>query len=81
MRMENCAVPIKDCWRLLKKERDFFFGRKRVVEDIKSKLDRLNFVPLIGASGSGKSSVVLAGLMPWLEELGWQILEPDQTWI
>jgi ABC-type nitrate/sulfonate/bicarbonate transport system ATPase subunit len=79
--MENCAVPIKDCWRLLKKERDFFFGRKRVVEDIKSKLDRLNFVPLIGASGSGKSSVVLAGLMPWLEELGWQILEPDQTWI
>jgi energy-coupling factor transporter ATP-binding protein EcfA2 len=47
-----------------------------VVDDIKSKLDRLNFVPLIGASGSGKSSVVLAGLMPWLEELGWQILEP-----
>jgi len=34
---------------------------------------RLNFVPLIGASGSGKSSVVLAGLIPWLEELGWQI--------
>lgn len=33
-------------------------------------------MPLIGASGSGKSSVVLAGLVPRLEELGWQVLEP-----
>ncbi|MCZ8192135.1 MAG: SUMF1/EgtB/PvdO family nonheme iron enzyme [Microcystis sp. LE19-338.1B] len=68
--------PYQGLLAFTKKERDFFFGRKRVVEDIKSKLDRLNFVPLIGASGSGKSSVVLAGLIPWLEELGWQILEP-----
>ncbi|CCI37385.1 nSTAND1 domain-containing NTPase [Microcystis aeruginosa] len=68
--------PYQGLLAFTKKERPFFFGRKRVVDDIKSKLDRLNFVPLIGASGSGKSSVVLAGLMPWLEELGWQILEP-----
>jgi formylglycine-generating enzyme required for sulfatase activity/energy-coupling factor transporter ATP-binding protein EcfA2 len=68
--------PYQGLLAFTKKERPFFFGRKRVVEDIKSKLDRLNFVPLIGASGSGKSSVVLAGLIPWLEELGWQILEP-----
>jgi formylglycine-generating enzyme required for sulfatase activity len=68
--------PYQGLLAFTKKERPFFFGRKRVVEAIKSKLDRLNFVPLIGASGSGKSSVVLAGLMPWLEELGWQILEP-----
>ncbi|REJ49901.1 MAG: diguanylate cyclase [Microcystis aeruginosa TA09] len=68
--------PYQGLLAFTKKERPFFFGRKRVVDDIKSKLDRLNFVPLIGASGSGKSSVVLAGLMPCLEELGWQILEP-----
>ncbi|TRU18009.1 MAG: diguanylate cyclase [Microcystis aeruginosa Ma_QC_B_20070730_S2] len=68
--------PYQGLLAFTKKERPFFFGRKRVVDDIKSKLDRLNFVPLIGASGSGKSSVVLAGLIPWLEELGWQILEP-----
>jgi energy-coupling factor transporter ATP-binding protein EcfA2 len=68
--------PYQGLLAFTKKERPFFFGRKRVAEAIKSKLDRLNFVPLIGASGSGKSSVVLAGLMPWLEELGWQILEP-----
>jgi formylglycine-generating enzyme required for sulfatase activity/energy-coupling factor transporter ATP-binding protein EcfA2 len=68
--------PYQGLLAFTKKERDFFFGRKQVVETIKFKLDRLNFVPLIGASGSGKSSVILAGLIPCLEELGWQILEP-----
>jgi WD40 repeat protein/energy-coupling factor transporter ATP-binding protein EcfA2 len=57
-------------------QREFFFGRKRIVETIKQKLEQQTFVPVIGASGSGKSSVVRAGLMPWLEECGWQILEP-----
>ncbi|MBD2078710.1 pentapeptide repeat-containing protein [Leptolyngbya sp. FACHB-17] len=54
----------------------FFFGRDRVVQDLVAALSRSNFVPLIGASGSGKSSVVRAGLMPRLEELGWRVLEP-----
>ena len=54
----------------------FFFGRDRVVQDLVSALSRSNFVPLIGASGSGKSSVVRAGLIPRLQELGWRVLEP-----
>lgn len=54
----------------------FFFGRDRVVQDLVGKLHQSSFVPLIGASGSGKSSVVRAGLIPWLEKLGWQVLEP-----
>ncbi len=54
----------------------FFFGRDRVVQDLVAALSRSNFVPLIGASGSGKSSVVRAGLIPRLEELGWRVLEP-----
>jgi|GEM_PF-1019171 len=57
-------------------QREFFFGRKRVVEAIKQKLEQQPFVPVIGSSGSGKSSVVRAGLMPWLSESGWRILEP-----
>ncbi|MEM9449651.1 MAG: hypothetical protein AAGA75_14080 [Cyanobacteria bacterium P01_E01_bin.6] len=40
------------------------------------KLAQANFVPLIGASGSGKSSVVRAGLVPQLEARGWRVLEP-----
>jgi len=57
-------------------QREFFFGRKQIVEAIKQKLEQQPFVPIIGASGSGKSSVVRAGLIPWLEESSWHILEP-----
>jgi len=58
-------------------QKEFFFGRKRLVETIKQNLDNSAFIPMIGASGSGKSSVVRAGLIPWLEEEGnWQILAP-----
>ncbi len=60
-----------------REQKELFFGRKRLVEAIKQKLDKTPFVPVIGASGSGKSSVVRAGLIPWLEEEGnWQVLEP-----
>ncbi|MEP1080059.1 caspase family protein [Leptolyngbya sp. PL-A3] len=54
----------------------FFFGRKPVVEMLRQELERSPFVALIGASGSGKSSVVRAGLIPWLRELGWRVLDP-----
>ncbi|PSB24045.1 caspase family protein [Stenomitos frigidus] len=54
----------------------FFFGRQRTVEDIRQRLEQQPFVPVIGASGSGKSSIVRAGLMPWLAATGWQILDP-----
>ena len=54
----------------------FFFGRDQVVQDLVAALSRSSFVPLIGASGSGKSSVVRAGLIPRLQELGWRVLEP-----
>lgn len=57
-------------------QREFFFGRKQVVEEIRRRLEEKSFVPIIGASGSGKSSVVQAGLIPWLEETGWTVLAP-----
>lgn len=57
-------------------QREFFFGRQRVVEEIRQRLEEKPFVPIIGASGSGKSSVVRAGLIPWLEETGWTVLAP-----
>jgi WD40 repeat protein len=46
---------------------EFFFGRERLVEKLLSKL-RANprFLALLGPSGSGKSSVIRAGLVPRL---------------
>ena len=68
--------PYQGLLAFTKAELPFFFGRKQVVEELARKLARQPFIPLIGASGSGKSSVVLAGLIPWLDELGWQVLDP-----
>ncbi|WP_375470910.1 caspase family protein, partial [uncultured Nostoc sp.] len=57
-------------------QKQFFFGRKQVVRKILEKLALKPFVPIIGASGSGKSSVVQAGLIPELDHSVWQILPP-----
>jgi len=70
------VCPYQGLQAFTAKQREFFFGRKQIVEAIKQKLEQQPFVPIIGASGSGKSSVVRAGLMAWLEESSWHILEP-----
>ncbi len=56
--------------------KQFFFGRDEEVLEILRKLQDCNFVPVIGPSGIGKSSIVRAGLIPRLVELGWRILGP-----
>ena len=70
------VCPYQGLNAFTKKTQQFFFGRVRTVEEIAQRLNEQNFVPIIGASGSGKSSVVLAGLVPQLEKLGWQVLDP-----
>ncbi|WP_221352014.1 XRE family transcriptional regulator [Streptomyces beigongshangae] len=44
----------------------WFFGRERLVEELAERLKRQRFVTVIGASGSGKSSLLRAGLVPRL---------------
>ncbi len=52
---------------------EYFFGRESFVEKLVRATQTRNFIPLLGASGSGKSSVVLAGLVPKLQQAGhWQ---------
>ena len=50
--------------RFEERNKDFFFGRDRLVEQILQSLLQRNFVLVTGPSGSGKSSVVRAGLIP-----------------
>ncbi|MGI2907788.1 nSTAND1 domain-containing NTPase, partial [Tolypothrix sp. VBCCA 56010] len=71
---EEC--PYRGLQAFDKEHAKFFFGRQKVVSLIQQKLAQANFIPIIGASGSGKSSVVRAGLIPVLEKNGWRILEP-----
>ena len=60
-----------------------FFGRGAEIEELLSRLQPIlassrRFVALIGASGSGKSSLVRAGLVPRLERMGgrWAVVPP-----
>jgi hypothetical protein len=52
---------------------EYFFGREGFVEELVRATQTRSFIPLLGASGSGKSSVVFAGLVPRLQQVGnWQ---------
>lgn len=44
-----------------------FFGRRRLVDELVEKLANQRLLALVGPSGSGKSSVVRAGLLPALQ--------------
>jgi WD40 repeat protein/energy-coupling factor transporter ATP-binding protein EcfA2 len=45
-----------------------FFGRDQLIHLLMKELDQNNLLLLLGASGSGKSSVIQAGLIPRFEE-------------
>jgi WD40 repeat protein len=46
----------------------FFFGRVQHVSDLLARLTRNRFLAVVGVSGSGKSSLVRAGLIPVLRQ-------------
>ncbi|MGF1672897.1 MAG: discoidin domain-containing protein [Rivularia sp. (in: cyanobacteria)] len=50
-------------------DQDFFFGRDDFIRDLVKAVNHQALVPVIGASGSGKSSVVFAGLLPQLRNI------------
>jgi len=49
-------------------DKDKFFGRDRHIRDLSEDLKENKLLLLLGASGSGKSSLILAGLIPHLED-------------
>jgi tetratricopeptide (TPR) repeat protein len=48
-------------------DHDFFFGREDQIFALYRLLDHSRFVAVVGSSGSGKSSLVRAGLLPLLD--------------
>jgi WD40 repeat protein/class 3 adenylate cyclase/tRNA A-37 threonylcarbamoyl transferase component Bud32/energy-coupling factor transporter ATP-binding protein EcfA2 len=68
----DAPLPVTDCpYRGLvafeAEDREFFFGREEVVGDLLARLTPGRLVALVGASGSGKSSVLRAGLAAAVE--------------
>lgn len=54
-----------------------FFGRERLVADLLDRLSAQRFLAVFGASGSGKSSVLRAGLVPAAESAPWADGDPS----
>jgi WD40 repeat protein/energy-coupling factor transporter ATP-binding protein EcfA2 len=57
---------------------DRFFGRARLVEDLVTRVRTGCFVTVAGPSGSGKSSLLRAGLVPALPERRAVVLTPGE---
>jgi uncharacterized protein YjbI with pentapeptide repeats len=55
------------------KDENLFFGREGFTNDLIAKVKAKPLVAVVGASGSGKSSLVFAGLQPYLRSEGWLI--------
>ena len=53
----------------------FFFGRQKFVDSLVEVVYQQPLVAVIGASGSGKSSIVFAGLIPKLRQKGNWLIE------
>ncbi len=56
---------------------DYFFGRERLVAELVARLVGATFLCIVGPSGSGKSSVLRAGLLPALAE---GVLPGSESW-
>jgi basic membrane lipoprotein Med (substrate-binding protein (PBP1-ABC) superfamily)/DNA-binding SARP family transcriptional activator len=62
--------PFKGLEYFDESDRADFHGRTEVVEALGASVQRSRTTAVVGPSGSGKSSVVRAGLVPWLRAAG-----------
>ena len=60
-------------------ESSIFFGRESQVQQVIEHLRATRFIALLGGSGSGKSSLIRAGVLPTLR--GYGIREAGDFWV
>lgn len=63
----HAVCPYKGLHAFESHDRCLFFGRRELVDDVLARLANARFVAVVGASGSGKSSFVRAGLLPGIQ--------------
>jgi WD40 repeat protein/DNA-binding SARP family transcriptional activator len=65
--LEGLGCPFKGLAPFEPDDADIFFGRERLADELLARLDASSVLLLTGPSGSGKSSLLRAGLLPRLE--------------
>ena len=69
--------PYRGLFAFREEDAELFFGREQFTYDLLKAVKSKTFVAVVGASGSGKSSVVFAGLIPRLRQddsTDWQVI-------
>jgi hypothetical protein len=61
--------PFRGLYPFRPEDQEFFFGREGLVQRLQERLAEGAFLAVLGPSGGGKSSLVLAGLVPALHRL------------
>ena len=74
------VCPYMGLSAFLEEDSQYFYGREALTQQLIHQLRDRSFLAVIGASGSGKSSIVQAGVIPQLR-LGKQIPSSEQWWI
>ncbi|MBG1262667.1 CHAT domain-containing protein [Nostoc commune] len=64
----DARCPFQGLYPFRYENREFFCGREELIKELQEKLSEDNFLIVSGTSGSGKSSVVMAKLIPALEK-------------
>ncbi|MEM6404121.1 MAG: CHAT domain-containing protein, partial [Cyanobacteria bacterium P01_D01_bin.116] len=62
--------PYKGLSAFTEEDTKYYFGREKFVAELLAAARSKSLVAIVGASGSGKSSVVFAGLVPQLRNIG-----------
>jgi WD40 repeat protein/energy-coupling factor transporter ATP-binding protein EcfA2 len=65
--------PFKGLTYFSEADAGIFFGREALSDDLVARLHSTQFLGVIGASGSGKSSLLRAGVVPRLRQKNWSI--------
>lgn len=67
--------PYRGLGAFREEDASFYFGRTQQIEDVVEKLKSENFLAVVGPSGSGKSSLIYAGIFPKLRDT-----RAENTW-
>jgi WD40 repeat protein len=65
--LEDALCPYLGLDAFREAHHDRFFGRQRLIAELVGRLSTSRFLAIVGSSGSGKSSLVLGGLLPALK--------------
>ncbi len=71
------VCPFKGLASFEADDAELFFGRERLVEELVARLDDQPMLAIVGPSGSGKSSLLRAGLLPALGR-EWVLVRPGE---